>query len=175
MIRRPPRSTQGVSSAASDVYKRQVNVPTTPDTGIVSSAVSIEYRLGYKDEYQLTTAYGGNQSISFKYFSYWGFNTNTVLNETQIEALVNKTFLSSVNLTWNNINTPVSNYTYYAYPSTYADITSIIKNGIGQDFGAWSQLSQVSVTNVHGETLNYKVWKTNASFAYNATDDIVIT
>ena len=25
MIRRPPRSTQGVSSAASDVYKRQVN------------------------------------------------------------------------------------------------------------------------------------------------------
>ena len=24
MIRRPPRSTQGVSSAASDVYKRQV-------------------------------------------------------------------------------------------------------------------------------------------------------
>ena len=28
MIRRPPRSTQGVSSAASDVYKRQVNYTT---------------------------------------------------------------------------------------------------------------------------------------------------
>ena len=26
MIRRPPRSTQGVSSAASDVYKRQVQI-----------------------------------------------------------------------------------------------------------------------------------------------------
>ena len=26
MIRRPPRSTQGVSSAASDVYKRQINI-----------------------------------------------------------------------------------------------------------------------------------------------------
>eukprot|EP00831_Metopus_contortus_P014492 TRINITY_DN15996_c0_g1_i3.p3 TRINITY_DN15996_c0_g1~~TRINITY_DN15996_c0_g1_i3.p3 ORF type:complete len:116 (-),score=28.32 TRINITY_DN15996_c0_g1_i3:106-453(-) len=26
MIRRPPRSTQGVSSAASDVYKRQVGI-----------------------------------------------------------------------------------------------------------------------------------------------------
>ncbi|WP_460413922.1 hypothetical protein, partial [Staphylococcus aureus] len=26
MIRRPPRSTQGVSSAASDVYKRQVQL-----------------------------------------------------------------------------------------------------------------------------------------------------
>ena len=29
MIRRPPRSTQSRSSAASDVYKRQVNVETT--------------------------------------------------------------------------------------------------------------------------------------------------
>jgi len=27
MIRRPPRSTQGVSSAASDVYKRQIKSP----------------------------------------------------------------------------------------------------------------------------------------------------
>ena len=31
MIRRPPRSTQGVSSAASDVYKRQVNQPVPVD------------------------------------------------------------------------------------------------------------------------------------------------
>ena len=29
MIRRPPRSTQGVSSAASDVYKRQINQSDT--------------------------------------------------------------------------------------------------------------------------------------------------
>ena len=29
MIRRPPRSTQGVSSAASDVYKRQVHMGLT--------------------------------------------------------------------------------------------------------------------------------------------------
>eukprot|EP00831_Metopus_contortus_P056846 TRINITY_DN4906_c0_g1_i1.p1 TRINITY_DN4906_c0_g1~~TRINITY_DN4906_c0_g1_i1.p1 ORF type:complete len:232 (-),score=33.40 TRINITY_DN4906_c0_g1_i1:468-1163(-) len=31
MIRRPPRSTQGVSSAASDVYKRQVSTQSTWD------------------------------------------------------------------------------------------------------------------------------------------------
>ncbi|WP_460413927.1 hypothetical protein, partial [Staphylococcus aureus] len=30
MIRRPPRSTQGVSSAASDVYKRQVKDSPAP-------------------------------------------------------------------------------------------------------------------------------------------------
>eukprot|EP00831_Metopus_contortus_P021336 TRINITY_DN19522_c0_g1_i2.p2 TRINITY_DN19522_c0_g1~~TRINITY_DN19522_c0_g1_i2.p2 ORF type:complete len:100 (-),score=24.49 TRINITY_DN19522_c0_g1_i2:87-386(-) len=44
MIRRPPRSTQGVSSAASDVYKRQVHgrskimfVVWAPDTAKVKS------------------------------------------------------------------------------------------------------------------------------------------
>eukprot|EP00831_Metopus_contortus_P012873 TRINITY_DN15192_c0_g1_i2.p1 TRINITY_DN15192_c0_g1~~TRINITY_DN15192_c0_g1_i2.p1 ORF type:complete len:169 (+),score=53.02 TRINITY_DN15192_c0_g1_i2:114-620(+) len=34
MIRRPPRSTQGVSSAASDVYKRQVSTQSTWVIGI---------------------------------------------------------------------------------------------------------------------------------------------
>ena len=34
MIRRPPRSTQGVSSAASDVYKRQDKKLTTPNRGV---------------------------------------------------------------------------------------------------------------------------------------------
>eukprot|EP00831_Metopus_contortus_P039939 TRINITY_DN31277_c0_g2_i1.p1 TRINITY_DN31277_c0_g2~~TRINITY_DN31277_c0_g2_i1.p1 ORF type:complete len:348 (+),score=110.79 TRINITY_DN31277_c0_g2_i1:125-1168(+) len=38
MIRRPPRSTQGVSSAASDVYKRQVSTQSTWDTGNVIAA-----------------------------------------------------------------------------------------------------------------------------------------
>src|SRR5450756_3207800 len=33
MIRRPPRSTQSRSSAASDVYKRQVHVPPDADAG----------------------------------------------------------------------------------------------------------------------------------------------
>eukprot|EP00831_Metopus_contortus_P034569 TRINITY_DN27569_c0_g1_i1.p2 TRINITY_DN27569_c0_g1~~TRINITY_DN27569_c0_g1_i1.p2 ORF type:complete len:115 (-),score=20.67 TRINITY_DN27569_c0_g1_i1:106-450(-) len=34
MIRRPPRSTQGVSSAASDVYKRQDNYQESPFKGV---------------------------------------------------------------------------------------------------------------------------------------------
>eukprot|EP00831_Metopus_contortus_P027838 TRINITY_DN232_c0_g1_i2.p1 TRINITY_DN232_c0_g1~~TRINITY_DN232_c0_g1_i2.p1 ORF type:complete len:224 (+),score=49.03 TRINITY_DN232_c0_g1_i2:109-780(+) len=38
MIRRPPRSTQGVSSAASDVYKRQVSTQSTWDISPVSKS-----------------------------------------------------------------------------------------------------------------------------------------
>ena len=35
MIRRPPRSTQGVSSAASDVYKRQCHAPAACEVDVV--------------------------------------------------------------------------------------------------------------------------------------------
>eukprot|EP00831_Metopus_contortus_P047288 TRINITY_DN3811_c0_g1_i14.p3 TRINITY_DN3811_c0_g1~~TRINITY_DN3811_c0_g1_i14.p3 ORF type:complete len:181 (-),score=17.41 TRINITY_DN3811_c0_g1_i14:1309-1851(-) len=41
MIRRPPRSTQGVSSAASDVYKRQVSTQST--WAVVLLATAPEY------------------------------------------------------------------------------------------------------------------------------------
>lgn len=150
-----------------------VTISSTLDNTIPTSATSIDYRITYVDEY--TNSTGGAQSISFKYFSYWGFNTNTTLTSAQISGLTNSNFLASQALTWSNVNTPASNYTYYAYPNTYSDITSIIKNGVNQDIGAWSQLSQVSVTNTYGEALNYKVWKTNATSAYGATDSIVIT
>ena len=45
MIRRPPRSTQGVSSAASDVYKRQIQVriPTPNQSGNVSVTMDVVY------------------------------------------------------------------------------------------------------------------------------------
>eukprot|EP00831_Metopus_contortus_P048107 TRINITY_DN3906_c0_g1_i1.p2 TRINITY_DN3906_c0_g1~~TRINITY_DN3906_c0_g1_i1.p2 ORF type:complete len:248 (-),score=49.73 TRINITY_DN3906_c0_g1_i1:130-873(-) len=42
MIRRPPRSTQGVSSAASDVYKRQVSTQSTWGLKNISDKIAME-------------------------------------------------------------------------------------------------------------------------------------
>jgi hypothetical protein len=162
-----------VLTSGSTLETQSVTIPSTLDNTIPTNAVSIEYRLTYADEY--TNGNGGNQSISFKFYSYWGFNTNVTVSESEIESLANKGFMSSDNLTWNDVNTPVGNYTYYAYPSTYPDFSSIIKNGILQDFDAWQKIADVSVTNSYGESLDYKVWRTNATGVYNATDDIVFT
>src|SRR5450756_1450393 len=41
MIRRPPRSTQSRSSAASDVYKRQVQTQFTSESGVVATALCL--------------------------------------------------------------------------------------------------------------------------------------
>jgi hypothetical protein len=162
-----------VLASASGLETQTVTISSTLDNTVPTSATSIDYRIGYTDEY--TSNYGSTSLITFKYFSFWGFNTSVTLTESDIEALANKNFLTDDNLTWNNINSPVSNYTYYAYPSTYPDFTSVIKNGVNQDFGSWQQLSQVSVTNTYLEALNYKVWRTNATQAYSSTDDIVIS
>ena len=41
MIRRPPRSTHCISSAASDVYKRQVKLLGTDENAIVAEASTL--------------------------------------------------------------------------------------------------------------------------------------
>lgn len=163
-----------VLASGSSLSTQSVTISSTPDTGTIpTSATSINYRITYTDEY--TSGDGGNESISFFYYSYYGFNSSTTLSSAQIQGLGTTVKLSSVNLIWNDINTPSGNYTYYAYPNTYGDITKIEANDVRDDTTAWQELSQVSVTNTYSESLNYRVWRTNATQAYIATDDIIIT
>lgn len=158
--------------SASGLTTQSVTIPSTLDDSIPTSAVSIEYRLTYVDEF--SSGSGGNQSIGFNYFSYWGYDSNTSINESEIKNLVNNDFKNSVNLTWNDVASSAGNYTYYTYPSTYADISSIVRNGIYEDFGAWQKLTDVVVTNTYGESLIYKIWRTNATNAYD-NDDLIIS
>lgn len=160
-------------ASGSGLNTQNVTIPSTPDIGnIPPSANDIEYRLTYIDEY--TSGNGGIQNISFFYYSYYGYDPNTTLNSTQILALETSDKLNNENLTWNGVTSPSGEYTYYVYPSSYGDLTSIVKNGVLQDFGAWSQLSQELVTNSYGQALNYKVWKSNATQAYSG-DNLVFS
>ena len=59
MIRRPPRSTQGVSSAASDVYKRQVWIFLVQADAICWNHCTIPARFRYVN--QLDSNYGLQQ------------------------------------------------------------------------------------------------------------------
>jgi len=156
-----------VLASGSGLSTLSVSVPSTADGTIPTSATSIDYRLTYTDEY--TSGNGGTQSISFRYYSFWGYNTNIVLTETQIEALANSAFKTSQALTW-SVTAAISEYTYYAYPSTFSDLTSIIRDGIVEDITAWGKLTDVTVTNSYGEGLLYTVYRTNAPGAYTGNN-----
>eukprot|EP00831_Metopus_contortus_P073549 TRINITY_DN670_c0_g1_i2.p1 TRINITY_DN670_c0_g1~~TRINITY_DN670_c0_g1_i2.p1 ORF type:complete len:252 (+),score=34.81 TRINITY_DN670_c0_g1_i2:107-862(+) len=71
MIRRPPRSTQGVSSAASDVYKRQVSTQSTWDINMVEADVAIRKKCVMITCYILFGISLLLQFIHFFLFSLW--------------------------------------------------------------------------------------------------------
>src|SRR5450756_3209870 len=75
MIRRPPRSTQSRSSAASDVYKRQVTICIHDDGGMANASVDTSIPQTFTitvnphndqpvDTYTLTYTAGANGTIS---------------------------------------------------------------------------------------------------------------
>ena len=158
-------------TSGSGLNNQNVSIPSTLDSSIPTTVSSIDYRITYVDDY--INGSGGTEMITFNYYSYWGFNVNSILNESQIKSLNNKDFLNSNQLVWDNINSSVNEYTYYAYSSTYPDVISINKNSGGQDINAWQQILQQTIINDYGESLNYKIMRTNATQAYGG-DSIVI-
>jgi len=153
---------------------QNVNIPNTLDNTIPTSVNNVEYKITYVDEY--TSGSGVDQTINFAYYNYAGISVNTSLTSAQIIALGNVAFATSTSKT-HTYDTALTEYSYYAYPSTYADVQLItmLDNGVGSpitiytaaDGGAFQKLSNVTVTNSYGESLAYKVYRSNAPGAFS--------
>jgi hypothetical protein len=159
-----------VLASGSSLSTSSVTISSTLDNTIPTSAITINYRITYVDEY--TSGTGGAQTISFGYFNYAGISTNTSLSSAQIIALGSIAFATSTSKTRSYTTTP-SEYAYYAYPSTFADLTVItmLDDGGGSPvpiFGAFGKLTDVTVINSYGESLEYKVYRSNAPGAFSA-------
>jgi hypothetical protein len=152
-------------ASATGLSTYTVTIPSTPDTTIPTTATDINYRINYTDEN--TSGVGGAQTITFKNYSYWGYNTATSLSSAQIVALANKNFLASQAMT-TTFTAGILEYTYYVYPATYGDITSIILDGVTPILGAFTKLSNVTVTNPNGGVSTYKVYKSNIPGAFTS-------
>lgn len=163
-----------ILSSGSSLSTLSVSIPSYNDnTGIPTSVSTINYRVTYTDEF--TSGTGGAKTITFGYFNYAGISTNTSLSGAQIIALGNVAFATSPSKTHTYTTAPTE-YAYYAYPATYADVSTItmLDNGIGSPItitGAFQKLSNVTVTNSYGESASYKVYRSNAPGAFSS--DIV--
>ena len=134
------------------------------DGGASSSATSIKYRIQVVDEY--TTSLSSEYTITFRWSSYFGYNTNTTLTSGQIVALGNEALLTSRVRTVSNVTAGASEYTYISYPASFGDLTNIILDGASPVLGAFTKLSDVSVTNFYGETVSNRVYRSNAVGAF---------
>eukprot|EP00657_Telonema_sp_P-1_P003035 TRINITY_DN17132_c0_g1_i1.p1 TRINITY_DN17132_c0_g1~~TRINITY_DN17132_c0_g1_i1.p1 ORF type:complete len:159 (+),score=41.00 TRINITY_DN17132_c0_g1_i1:78-554(+) len=93
MIRRPPRSTQSRSSAASDVYKRQVSTQSTGiDEKTQGNTLTLEAREGnskklYIESYGCAMNFSDSEIVA-SILADQGFNTTNLLEEADL-VLVN--------------------------------------------------------------------------------------
>ena len=140
-------------------------ISTYVDSSATPNTPTIAYRVIATDEYTTTT--GSTYTINLRYASYFGYNTNAVLNSTQIVALGNQALLTSRVRTVNPVTATGGNYTYDAYPASFGDLTNVIQDGAAPVLGAFLKLSNVSVTNFYGQATSFIVYKSNATNAFN--------
>jgi len=108
-------------------------------------------------------------TINWRWKMYYGTSTNTTLNESQIEALANNTLVTSIAGTYALAS---GGYKYFCVPDSFDAINTITDDLTGFNI-AMADSSDgytsseggfnyqiVSVTNVNGQTTDYRVYRT---------------
>jgi hypothetical protein len=134
------------------------------DTNLVNAS-SISYRVQITDTYQTTTLNLGTRLFSYK--NYFGYSTNTTLTLAQIQALTNSTLSNSKTRTISSVTAPDGNYTYYCYPASEGNLTSVILDGASQVLTSFTKLpANIAGTNTNGASVTYIVYKSNSTKAF---------
>ena len=150
-----------------------ITIASYLDSGATGTATSVGYCVSVGDEY--TTSSGGACTITFRSMSYYGCNPNTTLIGSEVCGLGNAASLTTNDRTMTNVTSGVGNYTYIAFPATYGDLTSIKLGGVEEVITAWSCLSpDVSVTNGHGQSVDYIVYRSLATNAYTSATLVIV-
>ncbi len=153
-----PSSPPLIVSAITNNTSYSVNLGK-PRSGLVVVGSQVQFASGFDSA-------GDSISINFQNRSYFGYSTNTTLTGIQIVALGNNQFQTSRNRTVNNVTATLGNFTYYAYPASFNALTNIILDGAAPVLGAFTRLSDVVVTNLAGQNVNYIVYRSNATDAF---------
>jgi len=116
------------------------------------------------------TAGSTSASLNFSTYSkrYWGgistpFNSTTIYDITTLSSTPNSDNAGSSKSISTNINITGTQYAYFAYPATNADLTSIMYNNF-ESINTFTK-TIIQIKNAQGYTQNYKVYTSNDSFS----------
>lgn len=133
------------------------------DGAAPAGASTIGYRIVVGDQY--TTSYSSTYTICFRFASYYGYSPDTTLSSAQVVALGNAALCTTRARTM-TLTAPTGRYTYVAYPESYGYLTSAIMDGASPVLGAFSCCCDNSVTNYYGQSVDYIIYKSNATQAF---------
>jgi hypothetical protein len=112
--------------------------------------------------------------LTFSSYSkrYWGgistpFNTTTIYDITALSPLPNSDNAGGSKGISTNITISGTQYAFYAYPASNADLTSIMYNNF-ESINTFTK-TIVQIKNAQGYTQNYKVYTSNDSFSTTLT------
>jgi hypothetical protein len=158
---------------SSNVLSANTNSPG-PITTSVSYSVTVNYAAGTSTKpdnlgtsYPNTiTASSTSAALSFSSYSkrYWGgvsvpFNTTTIYDITALSPSPNADNSGGSKGITATIAISGTQYAYYAYPATNADLTSIMYNNF-ESINTFTK-TIVQIKNAQGYTQNYKVYTSN--------------
>jgi hypothetical protein len=169
----------GGNASSTLFYKSSTVLPANtnspgPITTSVSYSVTVNYAAGTStkpdnlgNSYPNTiTASSTSATLSFSSYSkrYWGgvsvpFNTTTVYDITALSPSPNADNSGGSKGITATIAISGTQYAYYAYPATNADLTSIMYNNF-QSIDTFTK-TIVQIKNAQGYTQNYKVYTSN--------------
>lgn len=158
---------------SSNVFSANTNSPG-PITTTISYSVTVNYAAGTSTKndnlgtpYPNTISTGSTSAaLSFSSYSkrYWGgisipFNTTTIYDITALSPAPNADNSGGSKGITATIAISGTQYAYYAYPATNADLTSIMYNNF-ESINTFTK-TIVQIKNAQGYTQNYKVYTSN--------------
>ena len=159
------------SSLGSGVYTNSPGVITTT----VGYSVTVNYgagttikndNLGNPDQTNQIRAGSTSANLSYSTYSkrYWGgistpFNSTTVYDITTLSPVPSSDNSGGSKGITTNISITGTQYAYYAYPASNADLTSIMYNNF-ESINTFTK-TIVQIKNAQGYTQNYKVYTSN--------------
>ena len=126
---------------------------------------TIDYRVIVVNDGESNT-FSSTRTVTFRYRSYFGFNTNGTLNSASVIGLGNSIFDTDRARNVTGVTATNGAFTYYAYPASFGDLTSIIMDGAAPILGAFNKTT-LNVTNNFNVTEQYNIYRSNATNAFS--------
>ncbi len=104
----------------------------------------------------LSGIFARTYSVSWYWLKFWGTSTNTSLNESQIEALLNNQLSASAPATYSFV---AGGYKYMAWPTSFTQPTTFKDSATLLDV-AMDTPYTINITNTFGILTNYTVYRT---------------
>ena len=116
------------------------------------------------------TANDNSGIITGKFNRFFGYSAETSLTSAQILALASQNLATSKVATYTGVTAGAGLYTYYVYRASYGDLNNVIMDNAAPILGAFTKLTDVSVTNQYGVVETYRVYRSNATQAFTGNE-----